>query len=252
MSASQTILAFAEIPPAIWVVGGLVALMTLLAVLYSSVVEKKALEFEEAAKTLNFEYLGKMPDGLPKDVARFGIFGQGNLEQVDHAMRGEANGIEVTLFQLSTTGGLGAHARVTSQTVACFRTDQMNLPWVFVRPNAVFGKQPAPMGMSELRLPGGFAERYSICAEDVPRAEKMITQQVMDQLSASAGLVCAEGRGEILIVYYPGRPFRLKDAPQFLQDAFRVFSIFKQASAALPPASSSKPTEEEAEPSAGV
>ena len=64
----SSMLAASAIPPEIWIIGLLVAVMTAGAVFYSSVVEKRNMEFEEAAKTLNLEYLGSMPNGVPKEI----------------------------------------------------------------------------------------------------------------------------------------------------------------------------------------
>ena len=56
-------------PAEIWIIVGLVALMTAGAVLWGRTVEvRREAQFKEAAETLKFAYFGKGRDGLPPGI----------------------------------------------------------------------------------------------------------------------------------------------------------------------------------------
>ena len=86
----------------------------------------------------------------------------------ERIMRGEANGIGVTIFEISNTRGLGIGTRISTQTVICFDTPQLALPWFFLRQSALLRQLPPPPGLHDIDLSESprLAGMHAVCCEE--------------------------------------------------------------------------------------
>ncbi len=187
--------------------------------------------YERAAADLRFTFHGNDQSALPEGASRFHLMRLGQVRVAERIMRGEANGVGVTIFEISNTSGLAFNTSVSTQTVVAFDSDQLSLPWFFLRPSAVFGQLPPPPGLVDYDLGEHpeIAGAHALAGEEggEGRVLALFDREMLAYLGKSPGL-CMEGWGRLLIVYYPERAIPLGEYPAFLQEAFRLFALCKR------------------------
>lgn len=215
----------------------LIPILAVVALLLFAVFGADALErarkrrYEQAAADLHFKFHDKDQSVLPATASRFHLMRLGQIRVAERIMRGEANGIGVTLFEISNTSGVAIFTKVRTQTVVAFDSPALTLPWFFLRPSAVFGQLPPPPGLENIDLSEHpqIAAAHALAAEpgQEEAALHLFDPEMLAYLKKSPG-VCLEGWGDLLLVYYPERAVELAEYPGFLEEAFRLFALLKR------------------------
>lgn len=220
------------IPTELLILIAVVAVLLAVAVFGVDTIERlRRRRYEQAAADLSFQFHDKDQAMLPEGASRFHLMRLGQVRVAERIMRGEANGVGVTIFEICNTSGLAFNTRVTSQTVVAFDGATLSLPWFFIRPSALGEKLPPPPGLVDIDLGGEppLAATHSLARE--PEGEgrilEVLNQRLVTLLKASPD-VCIEAWGQVLMIYYPGRAVPLGEYPGFLQEAFRFYGLFKR------------------------
>lgn len=218
------------IPTELLVIIAIVAVLLIVSVVGADVIDSfRRKDFQKAAADLHFSFHDKDQSTLPDGADRFHLMRLGQVRVAERIMRGEANGIRVTIFEMGNTSNLGLTIKTSVQTVVCFESERLALPWFFLRPAALTRQLPAPPGLADtkadelLHLAPSFAVATEAGKE--PQVGKIFDKSLVDSLRESEG-VCIEGWERLLVIYYPGRAVPLSGYPQLLEDAFAVFSQF--------------------------
>src|SRR5438270_1721626 len=116
-----------DLPVPFLIFGGIIALVVVVFVVNWYVEKKRTEAFAKLAESLNFEFQPKGSAELMRELASFPLFGQGHSKKMKNLLRGEANGLEVCLFDYRYVVGYGKHQQTHQQSVFLARADDMGL-----------------------------------------------------------------------------------------------------------------------------
>src|SRR5262245_6885444 len=82
--------------------------------------KKRTEELRQVAVELEFDFYPKGDALLMRELGGFHLTSQGHSKRLYNLMRGQANKLEVDIFDYSYTVGAGKHQQTFQQTVVCF------------------------------------------------------------------------------------------------------------------------------------
>lgn len=193
--------------------------------------EKKRTEaFQKLAGELSFRFLPAGSGELLRELGHFHLFTPGHSKQMKNLMRGEAQGLEISIFDYRYVVGSGKHRQTWNQSVFLARSSGMNLPHFSMRPESIWHKIGSWFGYEDIDFESHpkFSKAYLLKGPDESAIRNLFTAETLDHFEATHGLN-VEGHGDLLIFYRYARlqPDKIRD---FMTEGFGVLKLFQPAS----------------------
>jgi hypothetical protein len=210
------------------IIVGVVAIVAL--VLYINyLVEKKRTEgMQRAAEELGFEFSPKGDGPLLTELSLFNLFTQGHSRRLYNLMRGEANNLEVDIFDYTYVTGSGKSSHTWSQTLVCFGMRDTNLPSFSLRPETFWDKIGTWFGYQNINFDTnpGFSDKYLLRGRDEPAVRALFGDGVLAYFERHPGL-SVEGYGHRLMFYRQSKRVDPDNVRGFLEEGFKILALFQ-------------------------
>ena len=105
---------------------------------------RRTQRMEQAAKEMGLSFARHGPPDIPAELSRFNLFSEGRYRRISHLMKGQADGVEVQIFDYRFTYGSDDSVETPTQTVICFRVPGLDLPAFSLRPRFASTALPTP------------------------------------------------------------------------------------------------------------
>ncbi|MFL5340445.1 MAG: hypothetical protein ACJ8F7_09860 [Gemmataceae bacterium] len=213
--------------PLPYIIGGVVALVAVILILSWYMEKKRTEAFAKLAESLNFEFQPLGSAELMRELASFHLFSLGHSKKIKNLLRGEANGLEVCIFDYRYVVGHGKHQQTHQQSVFLGRADDMDLPRFSMRPESIWHKIGGLLGYKDIEIDTHpkFSKMYLLKGPDADEIREAFGPEVLEYFEDRPKLN-VEGDGGLLLFYRYTRlkPEQIRD---FLAEGFEVLSLFR-------------------------
>lgn len=189
----------------------------------------RARKLTEIAASLNFKYV-KKNDALLKSLQGLSLFQEKNCQGWDF-MRGEADGITITMFENS-------HSRRSSskhplkQTVLVFQSERLKLPNFSLRlSDWSSGIAAAVTGYQDIDFPDypTFSKMFHLTGNDEGAIRRCFDQRKLEYLQRNASW-SVDGHRNHLMVCRLRKSVKVKNINGFLKEGYELFQLFQVGS----------------------
>jgi hypothetical protein len=190
--------------------------------------EKKRTEaLRQIATDLEFDFFPRGDAGLLRELSPFHLFAQGHSRRLYNLMRGQANKLEVDIFDFNYTIGAGQHQHTHSQTVVCFHLPDNSLPQFSMRPESIWHKIGTWFGYQDINFETHptFSRKYLLRGREEDAIRDLFGPEVLDYFEGTNG-VSLEGGGDLLVYYRTGKRTDPRQVRSLLEDGFAVLGLF--------------------------
>jgi hypothetical protein len=215
-----------EFLPILVLVG--VAVIVAVALYINYLVEKKRTEgMQRVAEELGFEFSPKGDGPLMTELSLFNLFSQGHSRRLYNLMRGEANNLEVDIFDYTYVTGSGKSSHTWSQTLVCFGIRNTSLPSFSLRPETFWDKIGTWFGYQNINFDThpGFSDKYLLRGRDEDAVRALFHDDVLAFFERQHGL-SVEGHGHRLLFYRQSKRVDPDNIRGFLEEGFKVLALF--------------------------
>ncbi|HJT78194.1 MAG TPA: hypothetical protein VJ739_13405, partial [Gemmataceae bacterium] len=197
---------------------------------FSYLKEKQRTEaLRQLAEGLQFDFSAKDDAGLLTSLApdNFHLFAQGSGKKCSNVLRGQANDLEVTIFDYRYTTGSGKSSHTWRQTVIVFRLPGPPLPAFSLRPLNFWHKVGHLFGYQDITFDEhpAFSARYLLRGPNEAAVRQLFTEEALAWYEGTNGL-STEGRGDRLLFYRHNKRVEPPAIRSFLEEGFKVLALF--------------------------
>ena len=184
--------------------------------------ERRGKHLREAAEEMGFTF---QPEDPALAAELFGPAAQ--AVRVQNVLRGEAQGLEVVVFDLLQLLRRAQYIRHVRFTVLFFRDEDADWPSFALHPRGyqtrLGGGNPA--GQAVLENDADFARRWRLEAPDSDRVSEMFTEDVRRYFTTHTGL-WVQG-AEKKLIYSQGNVMPASSLRAFLESGFEVMNLLR-------------------------
>jgi hypothetical protein len=211
-----------------------IVMATMLAVMgalwyFAHKAEKQRTEaWRQEAERMGFEFAAAPGLSILGRFPGFQLFAHGDSKAVKNLLRGQASGLEVTVFDYSYVTGSGKSRHTWSQTVITFEFAEPNLPKFSLRPESVWDKIGEWFGYRDIDFDSHprFSKSYVLRSEDDEGVRQYFAPHVLEYYEESPG-VCTEASGGRLVYYRVSTKIAPTEVRTFMDEGFRVLALFR-------------------------
>jgi hypothetical protein len=211
------------------IIGGVIAIIVI-ALYINYLVEKKRTEgMKNVADELGFEFFPKGDGPLLTELSLFNLFTQGHSRRLYNLMRGDANNLEVDIFDYTYVTGSGKSSHTWNQTLVCFGMRDANLPSFSLRPETFWDKIGTWFGYQNINFDNNpvFSDKYLLRGRDEETVRGLFTDDVLAFFERQQGL-SIEGYGHRLVFYRQSKRVNPENIRGFLEEGFKVLALFQR------------------------
>ena len=149
----------------------------------------------------------------------------------------ESDGARMTLFDFSYVIGSGKRNRHYRQTVTRVQSPKLNLPAFAMRPESVFLKIAATLGMEDIDIPTApdFSRMYLLRGQDEAATRRIFTPELLRYCEANRGMWIS-GTGDLLWFHRENRRVRAEEFDAFVNAARQTLELFTTRATTAAPA----------------
>ncbi|MBN2125060.1 MAG: hypothetical protein JW821_12250 [Deltaproteobacteria bacterium] len=195
---------------------------------------RRAKGLREAAAMLGFSYAPRGDGSVERDFGRIPLFQQGTRRTESNVIRQVMAGSTITILDLEWERNEGdGGSETSSQTVACFQSQDLDLPFFVCRPEGaldrVLGERVHSLlgGYRDIDFEDrpGFSRKYLLYGKDESAVRALFAAPGLIDFLLELEGVTLEGNGDGVVVYRERRIVPPQDIPAFRDEAHRLFSF---------------------------
>jgi hypothetical protein len=140
-------------------------------------------------------------------------------------LHGEADHVELAIFDYQYTTGHGKSRRTPRQTVLYLQAADLNLPDFALRPEHLFDKIGSALGFHDINFDTHpeFSRRFSLKGTDDATLRLLFDEQVLSFFEGASG-ISVEGAGQQMIYYRPSVLAPPASLRPLLDEGFRIYT----------------------------
>jgi len=176
---------------------------------------------------LKLNFFPKGSTSLFERLKPFHLFSQGRFRKIKNLMEGEANKVELAIFDYQYTIGGGEHSQTNRQSILFFRSPKLHLPNFNLRPENVFHKIGGAFGYKDIDFEAHpiFSKKYLLRGDDEASIRGLFNNALLN-LIQSQQKISIEGSGDQLIFYRHRNRVKPEEVESFMEEGFQVFGQF--------------------------
>ena len=189
--------------------------------------EKKRTEAMQAvAADIGLQFSATKDDELLAKMNAFSLFNKGRSRRMKNVMTAATDIARLTIFDYQYTTGGGQHSHTHRHTVVSLESDALSLPVFALRPEGVFQKIGAAIGMQDIDFEGHpeFSNSCVLTGDDEQSVRTFFDTELLEWFARQEG-ICVESTPGHFIYYCRGRR-KSEDIRELMNEAWAVHSVF--------------------------
>ncbi len=190
--------------------------------------KKRTGQFQQIAEELGLPFFPEGDDSLLDGLGHFYLFSQGRSKKIKNMLHGEANDVELAIFDYRYTIGSGKRSHRHKQSVIYFRSPKLSLPRFAVRPEGFFHKIGSIFGYQDIDFETNprFSAEYLLRGDDESGIRELFSDELLTFFESQEE-ISVEGGGDQLVFYHQDKRIKPDAAREFMEEGFQVFAHFR-------------------------
>jgi hypothetical protein len=196
----------------------------------SAAKEKKRTEtLASVAGQLGLTFFPEGNPGLVEELAALDLFSRGRSRKTANLIHGAADETTVAIVDYRYTTGSGKHSHTWRQTVVCFHSQKLALPFFALRPARLFDRLGGLFGKQDINFESHprFSQTFRLRGQPEEHVRRHFTPAVLEFFEARPD-VSVEGNAYRMVYYRAGRRPKPEDVPALFKEAFAAFTLLRQ------------------------
>jgi len=189
--------------------------------------KKRTEQFALISAELKLNFLPKGSTSLFERLKPFHLFSQGWSRKIKNLMEGEANKVELAIFDYQYTTHGGQHPQTHRQSLLFIRSPKLNLPDFSLRPENVFHKIGSAFGDKDIDFETHpiFSKSYLLRGDNEAAIRGLFNNELLNFIQ-SQQKISIEGSSDQLIFYRHKNRVKPEEVESFMEEGFQVLDQF--------------------------
>ena len=189
--------------------------------------KKRTEQFALISAELKLNFFPKGSTSLFERLKPFYLFSKGRSRKIKNLMEGEANKVELAIFDYQYTTHGGQHPQTHRQSLLFIRSPKLNLPDFSLRPENVFHKIGGAFGYKDIDFETHpiFSKSYLLRGDNEAAIRGLFNNKLLNFIQ-SQQKISIEGSGDQLIFYRNKNRVKPEEVESFMEEGFQVFDQF--------------------------
>ena len=205
----------------------LIFLVGSLILIFLRVGKKRTEQFALISAELKLNFFPKGSTSLFERLKPFHLFSKGWSRKIKNLMEGEANKVELAVFDYQYTTHGGQHPQTHRQSLLFIHSPKLYLPDFSLRPENVFHKIGGSFGYKDIDFETHpiFSKSYLLRGENESAIRGLFNNELLNSIQ-SQQKICIEGSGDQIIFYRHKSRVKPEEVESFMEEGFQVFDQF--------------------------
>ena len=188
---------------------------------------KRTEQFALISAELKLNFFPKGSTSLFERLKPFHLFSKGWSRKIKNLMEGEANKVELAIFDYQYTTHGGQHPQTHRQSLLFIRSPKLNLPDFSLRPENVFHKIGSAFGDKDIDFETHpiFSKSYLLRGDNEAAIRGLFKNELLNFIQ-SQQKISIEGSSDQLIFYRHKNRVKPEEVESFMEEGFQVFDQF--------------------------
>ena len=184
-------------------------------------------QFALISAKLKLNFFPKGSPSLFERLKPFHLFSKGWSRKIKNLMEGEANKVELAIFDYQYTTHGGQHPQTHRQSLLFIRSPKLNLPDFSLRPENVFHKIGGSFGYKDIDFETHpiFSKSYLLRGDNEAAIRGLFNNELLNFIQ-SQQKISIEGSSDQLIFYRHKNRVKPDEVESFMEEGFQVFDQF--------------------------
>ena len=184
-------------------------------------------QFALISAKLKLNFFPKGSPSLFERLKPFHLFSKGWSRKIKNLMEGEANKVELAIFDYQYTTHGGQHPQTHRQSLLFIRSPKLNLPDFSLRPENVFHKIGSAFGDKDIDFETHpiFSKSYLLRGDNEAAIRGLFNNELLNFIQSQQN-ISIEGSGDQLIFYRHKNRVKPEEVESFMEEGFQVFDQF--------------------------
>jgi len=211
-----------------YIIAGNFAVVVLIIAAVVRAKAKRKREFEQCAAQMGFSFNPAVTKEVFSDLSQFKLFSKGSSKRARNVLERDSHNIRCSIFDYSYTVHSGNSTSTYTQSVLCFRSPLLRLPYFILRPETVFDKIGSLVGMKDFDFDDTpeFSKKYVLSGEDEDEVRMAFNQELRRYFETHPHMHM-EAKDDKLIIYRNARRIKPVEMREKLEIAFEIFNLLK-------------------------
>lgn len=212
-----------------FVIIGLVICAIIAGVIYSHLAEKKRTEqVSKVANQLGLPFFEEGDPALLRELDGFKLFSKGRARTITNMVHGEADGVDLGLFDYRYTIGGGKNSQTLRQSVVYIRAKDLQLPEFALGPENFLHRIGSMLGMQDIDFDEHpkFSRTFLLRGPDEAAVRTLFTPERIHYMEEHPTL-SIEGQGDQLAVFYHAQRHDPEKLSELMSTGFEIYSKFR-------------------------
>ena len=189
--------------------------------------KKRTEQFALISAELKLNFFPKGSASLFERLKPFHLFSKGWSRKIKNLMEGEANKVELAIFDYQYTTHGGQHPQTHRQSLLFIRSPKLNLPDFSLRPENVFHKIGSAFGDKDIDFETHpiFSKSYLLRGDNEAAIRGLFNNELLNFIQSQQN-ISIEGSGDQLIFYRHKNRVKPEEVESFMEEGFQVFDQF--------------------------
>ena len=189
--------------------------------------KKRTEQFALISAELKLNFFPKGSTSLFERLKPFHLFSKGWSRKIKNLMEGEADKVELAIFDYQYTTHGGQHPQTHRQSLLFIRSPILNLPDFSLRPENVFHKIGSAFGDKDIDFETHpiFSKSYLLRGDNEAAIRGLFNNELLNFIQ-SQQKISIEGSGDQLVFYRHKNRVKPEEVESFMEEGFQVLDQF--------------------------
>ena len=206
--------------------GGVIVLVGFLIWLFLHLEKKRTKALQAIAAEIDLHFSATQDDDLFASMQKFPLFNKGRGRKTRNVMSTETDIARLTIFDYQYTTGGGEHSQTHRQTVVALESEALRLPNFSLRPESVFHKIGAAIGMQDIDFEehAEFSDNFVLAGDDEQLVRQFFDNGLLNEFAKRKGVSVESAPGSF--IYFRSRRCKPEQIREHMSQAYAIYSAF--------------------------
>ena len=206
--------------------GGFIVLLGFLIWLFLHLEKKRANALQAIAAEIGLQFSATHHEDLSASMQKFPLFNKGRGRKIRNVMSTETDIARLTIFDYQYRTGGGDNSRTYRQTVVALESEALRLPSFSLRPESVFHKIGAAIGMQDIDFEehADFSDNFVLSGDDEQLVRQFFDNGLLNEFAKRQGISVETAPGSF--IYFRTRRCKPEQIREYMSQAYAIYSAF--------------------------